>query len=603
MGKGNKRSSFAVFEHLQFCERTMKRTACHYPWQMGFLREKDKSNFPFGPMGVSPLLLTSSPSYGSADSDVLERESVFDTQCRKMFCKLPQVEWDVHLDSQRNAALAKWHRITMSEPMAFEVCRSYFNSVNSGLHKGRLQDDLKNIFAGKSTSTLHSRAGPFMRYLFFCTNSQMKPLPLREDVVYAFMQSEEDRSAPTFLKSFMSSLGFALHVLGLCSAKHVLDSKRIKGLADKCYLMKRKTRSRLPLRVDELAHLEEVVMGRKGRPMADRHAAGCFLFMVYARARFSDMMNVGKLEFDIADSDETTRGYIEAQVARSKTSFSVDRKVRLLPMTATMFGVLAEPWGRSWKDVLEKSGITVGSGKPLLPGRTPDGWHTLPLSAEAATSWLRNLIQTSDYFQADRLPQIGTHSCKSTCLSWLAKWGATPDLRRLMGYHVADKMSTMLIYGKDNTSEGLREIDKILDAIKSADFVPDARRAEMFPQFGGVDKRPGVADEAAFDGLCSESSSEDSADEDTPEHVVNEEAENAVLGKWDGIVDVQKLPSQAIYFRHPLSRTIHMQEDESGLKLTCGRDLTRVYVQLQSRPQSLLPICKQCFFRFKKATT
>ena len=383
----------------------------------------------------------------------------------------------------------------------------------------------------------------------------MKPLPLREDVVYAFMQAEEDRSAPTFLKSFLSSLGFSLHVLGLGSAKHVLESKRIKGLADKCYLMKRKTRSRHPLRVDELAHLEEVVMGRKGRPMADRHAAGCFLFMVYARARFSDMMNVGKLEFDIAESDETMRGYIEAQVARSKASFSVDRKVRLLPMTATMFGVLAEPWGRSWKDVLEKSGITVGSGKPLLPGRTPDGWHTLPLSAEAATSWLRNLIQTSDYFQAERLPCIGTHSCKSTCLSWLAKWGATPDLRRLMGYHVADKMSTMLIYGKDNTSEGLREIDKILDAIKSGDFVPDARRAEMFPHFERGDKKPIVADEASFDGLCSESSSEDSADEDAPDHVVNEEAENAFLGKWDGIVDVQKLPSQAIYFRHPLLRT------------------------------------------------
>ena len=41
---------------------------------------------------------------------------------------------------------------------------------------------------------------------------------------------------------------------------------------------------------------------------------------------------------------------------------------------------------------------------------TPDGWHTLPLSAEAATSWLRNLIQSGDYFQEDRLPCIGTHS-------------------------------------------------------------------------------------------------------------------------------------------------------------------------------------------------
>ena len=602
VGKGEKRRfDTAVHEHLQFCERSMKRTAYKYPWQMGFLGDNNKESFPFGPVGMSPLCRVP-VLQDTADLTGLDRqESVFDVHCRKLFCRLPKIEWDALLDSQRNAALAKWHRIVMSDPMSFEVCRFYFNSVNSGLHKGRLQDDLKNIFAGKSTSTLHSRAGPLMRFLHYCSNSQLKAFPVSEEVVYAFMQHEEEKAAPTFLKSFLSSFGFACHVLGLVGARAVIESKRVKGIADKCYLLKRKTRSREPLRVDELATLEEIVLGRKGRSLPDRHAAGCFLFMVFARARFSDMLNVGKLEFDLSSSDKGTRGYVEAEVTRSKTSFSVDRKVRLLPMTATMNGVSGESWGEAWKSVVAEAGIQVGHGKPLLPGRTPDGWHPLPLTAEAATSWLRSLLQTGEFFQDSRLQLLGTHSCKSTCLSWLAKWGATPDMRRLMGYHVADKMSTMLIYGKDNTSAGLREIDVILDAIRDGEFVPDSNRAGMFPFLEDRTESMKRQDVPAFDGHCTDSSSEDSVDEDEPDHNAREAAENAVLGKWDGLVEVDKLPEGALYFRHPLSRTIHLQEDESGLKFTCGRDITRIYIALPSRPQTLLPVCKQCFNKFRKS--
>jgi hypothetical protein len=90
-------------------------------------------------------------------------------------------------------------------------------------------------------------------------------------------------------------------------------------------------------------------------------------------------------------------------------------------------------------------------------------------------------------------------------------------------------------------------------------------------------------------------------DEDEPDHNAREAAENAVLGKWDGLVEVDKLPEGALYFRHPLSRTIHLQEDESGLKFTCGRDITRIYIALPSRPQTLLPVCKQCFNKFRKS--
>ena len=123
-------------------------------------------------------------------------------------------------------------------------------------------------------------------------------------------------------------------------------------------------------------------------------------------------------------------------------------KVRLPFVAVTANGVSSEFWSHAWKSVLAEAGVQVGHGKPLLPVRTPDGWHPLHWTAEEATSWLRSLRQTGEVLQDSRLQLLGTHSCKSTCLSWLAKWGGIPDMRRLMGYYVADKMSTMLTYGK-----------------------------------------------------------------------------------------------------------------------------------------------------------
>ena len=153
----------------------------------------------------------------------------------------------------------------------------------------------------------------------------------------------------------------------------------------------------------------------------------------------------------------------------------------------------------------------------------------------------------------------------------------------------------MMIYGKDNTSAGLRELDEIIAAIRDGSFYPDNARALMFP------RRPAANAEASSGRVVeqpdcdTDSSSEDSADEDMPDH---ERADQHVVGRWDGGVNVEALPPCAVYHRHNLSRTIHMQEDESGLKFVCGRDIGASYVHLGSRPQTLLPVCKQCFTRF-----
>lgn len=200
--------------------------------------------------------------------------------------------------------------------------------------------------------------------------------------------------------------------------------------------MKDSSQTGLPLTVREVMILENIVLGHSGKGDVDRYFAGCFLFMVFARARFSDMQNVSKLQLEVVQGQGFYYGYVETEVARSETSFSADRKVRLLPMSATVRGFTDESWAVAWKTVMEETGIEVGPGKPLLPGRAPDGWHTLPLTAESATAWLRTLLRSDEEFDSNRLHGIGAHSCKSTCLSWMSKFGTDKDTRRLMGYRI-----------------------------------------------------------------------------------------------------------------------------------------------------------------------
>lgn len=137
---------------------------------------------------------------------------------------------------------------------------------------------------------------------------------------------------------------------------------------------------------------------------------------------------------------------------------SHDRPVRLLPMSAPIQGVSGRLWADQWLEVIEKAGVQIETGKPLLPGRT---WHTLP---QGRTSCLQRLRQ-NEAAKTWHLPSTR----QNPHLSWMAKWGTSPDVLRL-------KCATMMIYGKDNTSAGLRERNTITDAIRSDEFRPDLPR-------------------------------------------------------------------------------------------------------------------------------
>ena len=252
VGSGGMKRS-ANFEHLEFCNRVSKKSSFKYPWDMGVIDHMPALWEIPQPFGMTPLVEKNFESI-NIDEPCSSRVNSQTSLCQRFITKQPRIDWDVKLNAIREANLAKWQRIVCSDPLAFDVCRSYFSSLKMGLNTGSLIDCLRNVFSSKSTGTLSNRAGPILRYMMFCAKTGMKSFPVGEEIVYAYLLHEEQvvDAAPTYHRSFLSSVAFCIHVLGLASATCVLESRRISGLAAKRYLLKKKTRSRLPLLAREV---------------------------------------------------------------------------------------------------------------------------------------------------------------------------------------------------------------------------------------------------------------------------------------------------------------------------------------------------------------
>ena len=124
----------------------------------------------------------------------------------------------------------------------------------------------------------------------------------------------------------------------------------------------------------------------------------------------------GAIALDVAVHDGETVGYIQADVSRSKTSYSLEHKVRFLSMVAPIYGLHPESWALAYMKLLDEHGPERGSNKPLLPVRVADGWGQLPASPESGGKILRSILYQSGCDVA-KVKLLGTHSLKATALS------------------------------------------------------------------------------------------------------------------------------------------------------------------------------------------
>ena len=275
--------------------------------------------------------------------------------------------WKMARDQDRRAALAKWERVLWPYMEHFPPLLAFHKDCEAG-RVVPIEVCLEDIFAGKATATLHARAGPMVRFVKFCKDKCEFPFPLTESEVYSFLDALRERCAATFPQSFLHTLTFLKFVLGLTIQADVLGP-RVKGSAKRKYLEKRALMQRPALRAAMVLALENIVLGKGNFTAADRVAAGFFLFLIFGRARHSDGQAAGELVFEHKGEGSAFEGYVEACIERSKTSYTLERKTRFLPIVALMQGLADRPWGLAWQQLLRDAGPKLGHGMPLLPAR------------------------------------------------------------------------------------------------------------------------------------------------------------------------------------------------------------------------------------------
>ena len=104
---------------------------------------------------------------------------------------------------------------------------------------------------------------------------------------------------------------------------------------------------------------------------------------------------------------------------------------------------------------------------PLMPA--PDSMlepTCRPLTTQEAKLWMHELLGDT------LIAKIASHSCKCTCLSFMAKRGASFEDRLILGYH-ANSLKMALVYSRDSVARPLALLTHVLTEIKQGTFDPD----------------------------------------------------------------------------------------------------------------------------------
>lgn len=548
--------------------------------------------------------------------------------------KMRNISWPETEDINRAKALARWKAILDLAPTEFSIGRIILGDLAEGAEPLTLEKVLHDVFVHKATKTLLSRSGAFLTFLHYCKQVCVSPFPITESIVYQyFCKLRLDSAASSKAASFKSCLAFALGMLGLNGVQEILDSSRISGAVFDQMLTRKPLKQRRALLAEEIYRLEMIC--RTAVDVRDRVFSGFMLFLAYGRVRNSDTYSCIRILWDFVGVDE---GFVQVDVADTKTSRSIAKRNRFLPCICPRLGLSDEPWTDAWRLARDDAGLSTAQFTdaqfPLMPAPLlTGGWSDRPLSASEVRRWLAELLQIGD--EEVELDHLGSHSGKATLLSWMSKVGASPAIRRHLGYHVEPGDVTMLTYSRDAAAEPLRQLNKMIMLIRTGHFNPDKSRSGYmspdlrafgfdmwidrdrqreyeeaggsgFPSSGArTVRRKTVRDDCVPDlgdrppvqeasnskppGICdSDSSSDDESA--VVDQLIDElvPACSPLLG-----VDQVDLELGNLYF-HTTFCTVHRISEFYPTRFKCGRELRPAYDKLTVVTFDW-PKCKDCF--------
>ena len=193
----------------------------------------------------------------------------------------------------------------------------------------------------------------------------------------------------------------------------------------------------------------------------DRFAAGCFLFALFSRSRWSDLKCVYGYTADILEVEGKISGYLEYKTRSHKAAGLVQKQGLSMPLVAPVWGVGKTPWVLEFVKVskLAERRLDTLHNVPLLPAPTQEGgWTNRSTSTQGAKKWRLSVLSRA-LNEDPEMPTI--HCLKSTALSWAGKAGLSAETRQILGHHSTGKHSHE-IYNRDLLAEPIRQLELIL---------------------------------------------------------------------------------------------------------------------------------------------
>ena len=331
----------------------------------------------------------------------------------------------------------------------------------------------------KATSTLQKRASSLRMYDSWFASSGASSQFGDEVTVFRYCAELYQDAAPaTRAAALVASLNFIEGMFSI-DLLAVRSSERVQGMCVKSMRTRGAVRQRRPLTVALVRTLEGILSSDGGRGGADGVLAGAALFAAYGRIRIGDLRRC--TTEPVLDTVEG-HGYVETFFHEHKTAVPGSR--RALPIAAPAFG-LTGPWAADWAATRRGAGLNAVKDETLLPALGVGGmWLQVPYTTVEFASAVRDMLVRRGVL-ATELDNIGAHSLKSTMLSWAAKFGLEKGTRRSLGYHAEPGDKSVETYSRDALAGPLRELDRLLEAVRRGSFEPDSTRSGYFVKSDG----------------------------------------------------------------------------------------------------------------------
>ncbi|CAE7031097.1 unnamed protein product [Symbiodinium sp. CCMP2592] len=289
--------------------------------------------------------------------------------------------------TKRVQALCKWSNLLKLAPEFF--CLATVERLPTEGDES-VVEHLDVLFSKKSTNALLTRASPLTRFVLWRRRTCPEDVT-SESVVWLHCRWLQGVAAASSIDSFVSSLNFVHGTLGLRVSVQELLSARVRGLAHAHLRTKEEVAQATALTVVQLRWLE--YYAATADDLYERLVASTLCFMVFARARRSDVARATHIEFDLYP--DGMDGFVECRVKNPKQARASSKRNLFMPLTALFCGVSDVPWGATFLAVREANRLESNGAldHPLLPGLTAAGlWLQECVSSSQLTQWLRCIL-------------------------------------------------------------------------------------------------------------------------------------------------------------------------------------------------------------------